>query len=115
MLVNLLANAVKFSPEYGKIYFNANLLNEDSEIITLQIEVIDNGIGITKEQQKRLFDIFEQADGGSTRKHGGIGVGLALSKRIIDMMGGNIWVESEPDKGAKFTFTCKLKRNTLLS
>ena len=60
-----------------------------------------------------LFEIFEQVNGGISRKHGGIGIGLALSKRIIEMMDGHIWVESEPDKGAKFTFTCKLKQRAL--
>ena len=109
VITNLLANAVKFSPEHGKICFNANVYEKDNETITLQIEVIDNGIGISKEQHNKLFDIFEQVHGGSGRKHGGIGVGLALSRRIIEMMDGDIWVESEPDKGAKFVFTCKLK------
>jgi signal transduction histidine kinase len=84
---------------------------EDSEKITLQIEVSDNGIGISEEQQKTLFDIFEQADGGMTGRQGGIGIGLPLAKRIINMMGGDIWVESEHSKGAKFYLTCALTKN----
>ena len=110
VIVNLLGNAVKFTPEHGEIDFKARVLNEDNEMITLQIEVDDNGIGISKEQRNSLFDIFEQVDGGYKRKHGGIGIGLALSKRVIEMMDGNIWVESELKQGAKFTFTCKLKK-----
>ena len=119
VIVSLLANAVKFTPEQGEIRFSAFIVNEDSaqynaqksgEIITLQVEVADNGIGMSKEQQKELFRIFEQVDGGFARKYGGIGLGLALSARIIEMMGGRIWVESELDKGSKFIFTCKLHK-----
>ena len=110
VIFNLLGNAVKFTPEHGEIDFKARVLNEDNEMITLQIEVDDNGIGISDEQKNSLFDIFEQVDGGYKRKHGGIGIGLALSKRVIEMMDGNIWVESELKQGAKFTFTCKLKK-----
>jgi signal transduction histidine kinase len=87
------------------------VLNEEGGNITLQFEVSDNGIGIAKERQANLFSIFEQVDGSDTRKHGGIGVGLALSKRIVEMMDGDIQVESEPKKGAKFCFTCKLKKS----
>jgi len=103
---NLLANAVKFSPEQSDIYFNAQLQSKEGDKITLVFEVADSGIGISKEQQESLFTIFEQVDGGITRKHGGIGIGLALSKRIVEMMGGTITLDSELDKGAKFTFTC---------
>jgi signal transduction histidine kinase len=111
VITNLLANAVKFTPEHGEIYFRACFLNEDAGIITLQIEVADNGIGISKEQHISLFNIFEQVDGSMSRKHCGIGVGLPLSKHIVEMMGGTIWVESELGKGAKFIFTCKLEKN----
>ena len=111
VIATLLANAVKFTPEHGTISFSAHLLNEEGDEITLRFEVADNGIGISKEQQLVIFNIFEQAEGGNTRQHGGIGVGLALSKRIVEIMGGDIWVESEPKKGAKFSFTCKLKKS----
>ena len=110
VVVNLLANAVKFTPEHGKINLDVSVLNEDDKTITLQINVADNGVGISKEHQSKLFDVFEQVDGSDTRKHEGIGIGLALSKRIIELMGGNIWIESELGKGAKFYFTCKLKK-----
>lgn len=110
IITTLLANAVKFTPEKGEINFDARLINDDNGIITLQIEVSDNGIGISKEQQDKLFSIFEQADGSLSREYGGIGLGLALSKRIIEMMDGDIWVESELGKGSKFYLTCKLKK-----
>ncbi|MCL2805991.1 MAG: ATP-binding protein [Treponema sp.] len=109
VIISLLANAVKFTPEQGEICFDARVTNSDNNSITLQITVSDNGIGIAKEQQDRIFKILEQVDGSLTRKHGGIGIGLALSRRIIEMMGGKIWVESEINKGAAFYFTCKLQ------
>jgi len=110
VITTLLTNAVKFTPEEGEIFFNASLINDEDEIVTIQIEISDNGIGISKEQQDKLFSLFEQGDSGLTREHDGLGIGLALSKRIIDMMGGHIWVESELGKGSKFCFTCKFKR-----
>jgi len=110
VITSIVANAVKFTSEKGDIFLDAKLLDDSDGVITIQMEVSDNGIGISKEQQDRLFSIFEQADGGLTRAHGGIGIGLALSKRILEMMGGTIWVESELGKGSKFYFTCKLKR-----
>ena len=110
VVVNLLGNAVKFTPERGEIDFKARLLSDDDEKVMLQIEITDNGIGISKEQKGRIFDYFEQIDGGNTRKHGGIGIGLALSKRIVEMMDGSIWVESELKKGSKFIFTCTLQK-----
>ena len=109
IVLNLIANAVKFSNDNDEISFNAQVISNENSKLKLQFEVIDNGIGISEEQQKGLFTIFEQADGSNTRKHGGIGIGLALSKRIVEMMNGDIWVESELNKGAKFTFTCVLE------
>jgi|GEM_PF-5268699 len=88
-----------------------NIHDEKNDVITLKIEVTDNGIGISKEQQENLFELFEQADGGKTRKYGGIGIGLPLSKCIVKLMNGNIWVESEPGKGSKFMFTCQVKKD----
>ena len=108
---------VKFTPDSGMISLEAHLKNKDGDNITLQIEVKDNGIGISAEQQQGLFNMFEQADGGNTRKHGGIGLGLALSKRIIEMMGGTITIESELNEGAKFIITCELleqNRNSIV-
>jgi len=110
VIANLLANAVKFTPDHGEISFDARILFENADTLTLQVEVTDTGIGISDEQQEQLFIIFEQGDGSNTRKHGGIGIGLALSKRIIEMMGGTIWVESELGKGAKFSFNCQIRK-----
>jgi CheY-like chemotaxis protein len=106
-IMNLLSNAVKFTPEQGLIQINAFVLRVEEETLVMQIEVIDNGIGISKEQREKLFIPFEQADGGIDRKFGGAGLGLAISKHIVGLMGGEIWVESEPGKGSKFAFTFK--------
>jgi signal transduction histidine kinase len=110
VIVKILENAAKFTPERGEIRFAARALNQDDEMVTLKVEITDNGLGIAEERQKSLFNVFEQIDGGLTREHGGLGLGLALSKRIIEMMGGNIWVDSELGKGSKFTFTCRVKK-----
>ncbi|MCL2627187.1 MAG: ATP-binding protein [Oscillospiraceae bacterium] len=108
VIQNLLANAIKFSPELGEINFTAKIKAQDDKSVTIEITVSDEGIGISAEQQEQLFNIFNQADGGSTRKQGGIGIGLALSKRILEMMNGSISVDSEPEKGSKFTVTVPL-------
>ena len=110
----LLSNAVKFTHENGEISFNARVIDEENGIVTIKIEVTDNGIGISKEKQNNIFSIFEQVDTGLNREYGGIGLGLALSKRIIELMGGSVGVESELGKGSKFWFTCKMKRGGLL-
>ena len=109
LINNLLANAIKYSPEKSDINFEAVLFYAKENRVSLKIIVEDHGIGISEKQQSNLFSLFEQVDGSNTRKHGGIGLGLALSKRIIDMMGGSIWVESKLGEGAKFSFTCELK------
>jgi len=110
VIIHLLTNAIKFSPKKNKIKLDFNIYDEESDVITLKIEVADKGIGVSKEQQESLFDLFEQADQGKTRKYGGIGIGLPLSKCIAKMMDGDISVESELEEGSKFTFTCKVKK-----
>jgi len=110
VIQSLLANAVKFSPEFSEILFSTSVHSSDEDSVTVCIEVADEGIGISAEQQTQLFDIFNQADGSNSRKQGGIGIGLALSKRIMDVMGGSITVESELGKGAKFTVLNTMKR-----
>jgi len=110
VIKNILGNAVKYSPEEGDICFNACIVGADNKTITVRFEVTDNGIGISKEQHDKLFSMFEQGDGSINREYSGIGIGLALSKRIIEMMGGDIIVESEPGKGTKFYFTCIFKK-----
>ena len=118
VITNLLSNAVKFTPEEGTIRLNAQLdtddngMTPDKGFYRIKISVEDTGIGITNEQQQRLFRSFEQAEADTTRKFGGTGLGLAISKRIVDLMNGDIWVESEQGKGTKFTFTVLLQRGT---
>jgi CheY-like chemotaxis protein/two-component sensor histidine kinase len=110
VITNLLSNAVKFTPELGSVRLDTELENEKDGVCTIRISVADSGIGITREQQARLFSSFEQADPSTSRKFGGTGLGLAISRRIVVMMGGEIWVESEPGKGSTFTFRADLKR-----
>jgi signal transduction histidine kinase len=112
VIINLLTNAVKFTPEKGKISVVASLLRESGGLCELVFEITDSGIGIPLEQQERIFLAFEQAEGGITRKYGGTGLGLPISKSIIEKMGGGIKVESEENKGSKFTFTVKLEKTT---
>ncbi|MDR0610249.1 MAG: response regulator [Planctomycetaceae bacterium] len=112
VLTNLLSNAVKFTHDGGFIRLNTELLEEQDDCCVIKFEVIDTGIGITPEQQTRLFNSFVQADSSTSRKFGGTGLGLAISKRIVEMMGGEIWVQSETDKGSTFTFTIKTKRKS---
>jgi signal transduction histidine kinase/DNA-binding response OmpR family regulator len=108
VITNLLANAVKFTPENGSITLKAAKISQDDENCVIRLEVKDTGIGISPEQQKRLFASFEQADGSISRKFGGTGLGLAISKRIIELMEGKIWVESVIDGGASFIFEIKV-------
>jgi signal transduction histidine kinase/DNA-binding response OmpR family regulator len=112
VIVNLLSNAVKFSPEQGEIGLSVTLEGEKNGLCEIRVEVSDNGIGITPEQQEKLFRAFEQADSGISREFGGTGLGLSISKHIVDLMGGTIWVESELGNGSRFTFTVKVARGT---
>jgi len=117
VITNLLTNAVKFTPEHGRIRLDAKLAEEENKLYStenglciIQIEVIDSGIGISPDQQKRLFSSFEQADSGTSRKFGGTGLGLAISRSIVEMMGGRIWIKSELGSGSTFAFTVKVKK-----
>ncbi|GHV91038.1 hypothetical protein AGMMS50268_15410 [Spirochaetia bacterium] len=112
VITNLLSNAVKFTPEKGVIRLNTHFIKEEEGICTIQIEVTDTGIGISAEQQLRLFTSFEQAENSTSRKFGGTGLGLAISRRIVEMMDGKIWIESELGKGATFAFTIAARRGT---
>ncbi|GHV84659.1 hypothetical protein AGMMS50230_02670 [Spirochaetia bacterium] len=112
VITNLLGNAVKFTPERGDIHLNTYFVKEEKGLCTIKIEVIDTGIGISGEQQSRLFTSFEQAENSTSRKFGGTGLGLAISRRIVEMMGGKIWIESELGKGAAFVFTVLVRRGT---
>ncbi|MDR1021339.1 MAG: response regulator [Synergistaceae bacterium] len=110
VIANLLSNAVKFTPEEGAVSLSARMAGEADGICTIRVDVADTGIGITEEQQGRLFNSFEQADGGISRKFGGTGLGLAISKRIVKLMSGSIWIDSTPGKGSTFSFTVKALR-----
>jgi len=107
VITNLLSNAVKFTPEGGSIKLNAVFVKGEGNVVTLRFEVRDSGIGISADQQAHLFKSFQQAESGTTRKFGGTGLGLVISKRIVEMMGGEIRIESELGKGATFIFTIK--------
>jgi two-component system, sensor histidine kinase and response regulator len=106
VLINLCNNAVKFT-EQGEIVISAKLLEKQDEWVMLQFSVRDTGVGLTQEQKGKLFQAFSQADMSTTRKYGGTGLGLTISKRLVNMMGGEIWVESEAGKGSEFIFTAK--------
>ena len=111
VLTNLIANAVKFTPENGSIHLDTRLASEQDGICTIQFDVVDTGIGISAEQQTRLFHSFEQADSSTSRQFGGTGLGLAISKQIVEMMGGHIGIESELGRGATFSFTIRAERS----
>lgn len=112
VVTNLLSNAVKFTPEGGSITLRAESIGEQDGVCTIRITVVDTGIGVSYEQQQRLFRSFEQADGSISRKFGGTGLGLAISKRIVELMDGCIWIESELGHGASFIFEIKAARGT---
>ncbi|MDR3011800.1 MAG: response regulator [Chitinispirillales bacterium] len=111
VVTNLMSNAVKFTPPNGTIKLNASLVGETDDVCELRIEVIDSGIGISPEKQAKIFQAFEQAESGTSREYGGTGLGLVISKRIVELMEGKIWVESELGKGANFIFTVKARRS----
>jgi signal transduction histidine kinase len=102
LLVNLLGNAIKFTPEGGTIGLDISALSDNSGI---DIAVWDNGIGIEEQQQRRLFEPFVQLDNDSTRRYSGTGLGLTLVKRMAELHGGTVRVESEPGAGSRFTVT----------
>jgi CheY-like chemotaxis protein/anti-sigma regulatory factor (Ser/Thr protein kinase) len=104
VLTNLLGNAIKFT-ERGSVVIRVACAAESQAQVTLRVEVSDTGVGISPEAQSRIFEEFAQADGSTTRKHGGSGLGLAISKQLVEMMGGEIHVESAPGAGSTFWFT----------
>lgn len=103
VIMNLLSNAVKFTPSGGAIDFKITQLAQTESQVTMRFEVIDNGIGMTKEMLARIFHPFEQQDTTVTRKYGGSGLGMAIAKNLTELMGGTIAVESESGKGTHFT------------
>ena len=104
ILTNCVNNAVKFT-ERGEIRVNIEQLERTGEKVQLKCSVRDTGIGMTREQSAKLFQPFTQADMSTTRKHGGTGLGLTICRRLVELMGGRIWLESEPGVGTTFHFT----------
>ena len=105
ILTNLVANAVKFT-ERGEVFVEIGKEPESTEALALlHFRVRDTGIGITKEKQGMIFGAFTQADSSTTRKYGGTGLGLAITARLVELMGGKLWLESEPGVGSTFHFT----------
>jgi signal transduction histidine kinase/DNA-binding response OmpR family regulator len=107
ILINLVGNAVKFTTE-GEVSLKVQSEVIEEQASTLHFIVSDTGVGIAPEKLKTIFDSFSQADTSTTREYGGSGLGLTISKRLIEMMGGRIWVESEPGVGSRFHFTVRL-------
>jgi PAS domain S-box-containing protein len=111
ILANLIGNAIKFT-ELGEILITVAQESEDEHAVCLHFSVTDTGAGIPLENQAKIFEPFSQADGSITRRFGGTGLGLTISTRLVEMMGGRIWVESEPGKGSTFHFTVRLEVQT---
>jgi two-component system sensor histidine kinase/response regulator len=99
----LVGNAIKFT-EQGEVVLHVETESRTQDDIHLHFTVADTGIGISAEKQKLIFEAFQQADGSMTRKHGGTGLGLTISSRLLELMGGRIWVESELGQGSRFHF-----------
>ena len=110
VITNLVGNSVKFTPEGGFITLKTLFLKEKNGLCTIQISITDTGIGISPEQKARLFQSFQQAESNTARIFGGSGLGLSISKSIVEMMGGKIWVESELGQGSTFFFTVQAER-----
>jgi len=108
VLVNVVGNAVKFT-DRGEVVVRVETDSEDENELRLHFSVSDTGIGIPLDKQKKIFQTFEQVDTSTSRKYGGTGLGLAISSQLVEKMGGNIWVESEPNKGSTFHFIVHLR------
>ena len=106
VIVNLTDNAIKFT-ETGEILLEVRCLSHTDEEVELQLSVSDTGIGIAEDKQAVIFEMFEQADTTTTRRFGGTGLGLAISSKLVDLMNGKVWVESEVDRGSTFHFTAR--------
>lgn len=116
VLINLGNNAVKFTDEGGEIRATVRVKEDRYEDVLLQFSISDTGIGMTSEQQEKLFQSFSQADTSTSRKYGGTGLGLVISKKLSKLMGGDIWVESEAGVGSSFHFTAQfIKQKDKLS
>jgi len=107
VVMNLVGNAIKFT-ERGGVDLRVETEAQGEDWIALHFSVSDTGIGVPQEKQERIFEVFMQADSSTTRKYGGTGLGLAISARLVELMGGQIWMESEANQGSRFHFKVKL-------
>ena len=107
VLLNVVGNAVKFTSR-GEVELSVHVESASPGVVTLHFVVTDTGIGIAPEQQAHIFHAFTQADSSTTRRYGGTGLGLAIALRLVELMGGRMWVESEPGRGSTFHFTAVL-------
>ena len=114
ILINLVSNAVKFT-EQGYVHLQVRQQARDDDQLTLQFTIRDTGIGMTPEQTSRLFQAFTQADGSTTRRFGGTGLGLTIARHLVEQMGGTIQVKSEPDVGSEFSFAIQLTANQIMN
>ncbi len=112
VLINLGSNAITFCNERDKVSFNVTMKQEDESAVVLQFSVQDTGIGMSPEQQENLFQPFTQVDASTTRLYGGTGLGLAISKQIVQLMNGEIWVESAEGVGSTFHFTVRFGKQS---
>lgn len=110
ILLNLVGNGIKFTPELGEVFLNVKAVNEKADHALIRFSVRDTGIGIDDATRVKLFQPFSQADSSTTRKFGGTGLGLVISQRLAQLMGGTITVESEPGKGSIFTFEVEFEK-----
>ncbi len=110
ILINLGNNAVKFTQEGGEVQIGVRLVEDSEDEALLHFWVCDNGIGMSQEQQGKLFNSFTQADSSTTRQYGGTGLGLAISKKLAELMGGDIWLESAPHIGTTVHFSVRLEK-----
>jgi signal transduction histidine kinase len=104
VLLNVAGNAVKFT-EAGKVHVHLGIESQEGRRICLHFTVTDTGIGIAVDKQRAIFAAFVQADSSTTRRYGGTGLGLAIAAQLVELLGGRIWVESEPGHGSRFHFT----------
>ncbi|CAG8555521.1 3052_t:CDS:2, partial [Paraglomus occultum] len=112
VITNLIGNAIKFTTE-GVVVLSVHTREINNNQVTLEFCVSDSGIGIQEDKLDMIFDTFCQADGSTTRKYGGTGLGLSISKRLVSLMGGNLWVKSVYERGSQFFFTVKVKLGTM--
>jgi len=111
VLTNLVGNAIKFTPTYGSVSVIVEPYLDDNSEDKIQFTVKDSGIGISEEDQKKIFDAFAQVDASTSRKFGGTGLGLAISNQMVDLMGGKLNVESEKNKGSTFSFILTMQKD----